>query len=203
MKHLRRFNESINLDFIKGTYTINPDGSYDVEGDVDLSDRDLTELPIKFNKVSGYFYCYNNKLTSLKGCPKIVGGDFNCYNNQLTSLIGSPEKVGSYFDCHDNKLTSLKGCPKEVGGKFDCSFNNLTNFKGFNCKISNKLYCDNNHIKEIYKLCPTKKFINALNEYSVIRGDKVLLNRLEDALYQAEADDIDISKLKFKNYIIV
>jgi hypothetical protein len=85
---------------------------------------------------------------------------------------------------------------------FDCSYNKLTNFKGFNCEINDEFYCNYNPVNEIYKLCPTKKFIDALNEYSVIRGNKVYLNRLEDALYQA-GEDVDISKLKFEYYILV
>lgn len=50
-------------------YTINSDGSIDVAGDVDLFCEKLTELPIKFNTVSGYFNCCENQLTSLEGGP--------------------------------------------------------------------------------------------------------------------------------------
>jgi hypothetical protein len=46
-------------------YTLNGDGSIDVDGDVDLAYKSLSELPLKFGIVSGGFYCHNNKLTSL------------------------------------------------------------------------------------------------------------------------------------------
>ncbi len=36
-------------------YTINPDGSIDVLGNVSLSNNELTELPLKFNIVEGFF----------------------------------------------------------------------------------------------------------------------------------------------------
>jgi hypothetical protein len=107
-------------------YTINDDGSIDVDGDVNLSYKGLTELPLTFNKVSGYFSCSNNRLTSLKGSPKWVGSDFYCYNNDLTSLKGSPKWVGSDFYCYNNDLTSLEFCPDYVGGNFYCVKNNLT-----------------------------------------------------------------------------
>ena len=42
-------------------YTINSDGAIDVDGEVYLSNMELTKLPIKFNNVSGDFYCYYNK----------------------------------------------------------------------------------------------------------------------------------------------
>ena len=53
-------------------YTINPDGSIDVDGDGDLSDMNLTELPIKFNRISGSFYCYSNNLKTLKICSHLT-----------------------------------------------------------------------------------------------------------------------------------
>ncbi|NBO23267.1 hypothetical protein EBU94_08025, partial [bacterium] len=41
-------------------YNINDDGSVDVDGDVDLSNKELTRLPIRFGKVSGSFICSHN-----------------------------------------------------------------------------------------------------------------------------------------------
>ena len=96
-------------------YIINPDGSIDVMDNVDLHNLGLTNLPFKFNKVSGYFYCNNNNLTSLEGCPNYVGGWFSCSNNNLTSLEGSPNYVGGSFSCSGNKLTSLDG----YNGEYD------------------------------------------------------------------------------------
>ena len=59
-------------------YTINNDGSIDVDGNVKLSRINLTNLPFKFGKISGNFYCSNNLLTSLEGAPTSVGGEFYC-----------------------------------------------------------------------------------------------------------------------------
>ena len=107
-------------------YTINPDGSIDVDDDVDLYGFDLTELPLTFNKVTGYFDCGVNNLTTLKGCPRWVGGYFNCEDNQLTSLEFSPDYIGGYFSCSCNQLTSLEFSPDYVGDSFDCDDNYLT-----------------------------------------------------------------------------
>jgi hypothetical protein len=90
-------------------YTINDDGTIDVDGNVDLNDRSLTKLPLKFNKVTGYFSCSVNKLTSLEGCPIWVGGRFHCWDNRLTSLEGCPSYVGGYFYCLQNPPL-----PKEI-----------------------------------------------------------------------------------------
>ncbi len=69
-------------------YTINPDGSIDVVGDVFLSNKNLDKLPLKFNYVSGVFVCSYNKLTSLEGSPKKLGLKLYCSRNPLTSLNG-------------------------------------------------------------------------------------------------------------------
>jgi hypothetical protein len=98
-------------------YTINDDGSIDVNGNVDLYYIELTELPLIFNKVTGYFDCGRNNLTSLKGSPVWVGGNFNCNYNRLPSLEFSPDYVGGWFDCCDNLLTD-NYCDTEIGGGF-------------------------------------------------------------------------------------
>tara|TARA_X000000368_G_C23053378_1_gene722610 strand:- start:821 stop:1669 length:849 start_codon:yes stop_codon:yes gene_type:complete len=113
-------------------YTINNDGSIDVDNDdVDLSHMGHKELPLKFNKVYGDFHCGYNDLTSLKGSPKWVGGDFNCIQNNLTDLKGGPEYVGEDLYVARNSLTSLEGSPEKVGGHFSCQYNDkLLSLKG-------------------------------------------------------------------------
>jgi hypothetical protein len=98
-------------------YTVNDDESIDVNGSVDLSFNDLTELPLVFNRVTGSFSCVNNYLTSLKGSPRWIGGWFSCGYNDLTSLEFSPDYVGSNFYCYNNDLTD-NYCESEIGGKF-------------------------------------------------------------------------------------
>jgi len=155
-------------------YTINKDLTVDVDGDVNLSYENLTEIPVQFGIVGGYFYCYNNQLTSLQGCPKEIGGYFVCSNNQLTSLEHCPKEVGGYFDCYynqltslegcpkkvgggfycyNNKLTSLKHCPKEVGGYFDCSYNQLTSLEHCPKEVRGDFYCSNNQLTSLER-CP-------------------------------------------------
>jgi len=86
-------------------YTINDDLTIDVNGSVNLNYKFLTCFPsfIKFNEVSSIFYCSDNQLTSLEGCPRTVGGSFSCRNNYLTSLEGCPKTVDGNFFCHSNK----------------------------------------------------------------------------------------------------
>jgi hypothetical protein len=243
---------------ISNNYTINPDGSIDVDGEFDnnvnfnpnrspstklrykpLNRHKLTKLPIKFNKVGGNFICNDNELTTLEGAPKEVGGDFLCSRNELTSLEGGPESVGGDFICRNNQLTSLQGAPKKVGGDFYCSRNELTSLEGgpeiihgdFYCS-DNKItdfkgvpeffeglfYCEENPIEEIYKLFIQEdkhitdlnllfgldglsKCIRWINEFDVIQGNKVIMDRLEEVFYQLEMEIPE--NITFKNYEII
>jgi hypothetical protein len=133
-------------------YTIgkDSDGLYiDVDGNVQLSYRGMGYLPVRFGYVSGSFYCDNNKLTSLRGCPISVGGIFSCGDNRLSSLRGCPKIVRSSFYCANNILTSLEGCPHVLGdGKykdFVCSNNRLTSFMGCPSSVGN-FYCGYNNL---------------------------------------------------------
>jgi len=73
----------IRVDEIKKRSTLNKDGTYDVNSSVDLRGANLTELPMKFGKVNGFFDCAYNNLTSLDRCPKEVRGDFYCHHNLI------------------------------------------------------------------------------------------------------------------------
>jgi hypothetical protein len=106
-------------------YTINGDGSIDVNGNVYLHYRALKELPLRFGKVRGDFNCTANAITSLVGCPTNVGGSFYCQDNNITSLEGCPTEVGGCFHCHYNELTSLVHFPSTVGASFSFGENKL------------------------------------------------------------------------------
>ncbi len=175
--------EDICLQYGIANYTINQDGSIDVDSNVDLSNYRLTKLPLKFGKVTGYFYCYRNQLTTLEGSPDYVGGDFICqYNNQLTTLEGSPNYVGGDFTCHDNQLTTLEGGPKEVGGDFDCGGNQLISLEGSPNEVGGDFYCGYNPIYSVFKLFPNyKSYLDSL-DYGYLRGTNIVKSRFQEAL---------------------
>ena len=101
----------------KGTCTENEDGTWSCTGDVDLSYMGLTNVPVKFKVVRGYFTIHKNNLISLEGSPKDVGKQFVCSNNLITSLQGGPWRVGQTYYCNDNlNLVSFEGVPEFPGG---------------------------------------------------------------------------------------
>jgi len=143
-----RFNKFSEIDSIckkynLENYTINSDGSVDVDGDVDLrgigfwnylygekkeNKWTLNKLPLKFRYVSGDFDCRFNNLSDLQGCPTKIEGSLYLYHNKLKSLEGCPDEVDRLL-ISDNELESLRGCPKRVRGDFNCSNNKLTSLE--------------------------------------------------------------------------
>jgi hypothetical protein len=99
-------------------YTINSDGSIDVDGNVVIKHKYISELPVKFNIINGDFTCSSNEiLTTLKGCPEKVDSFCSITHNNITSLEYAPKEVYG-FDCSHNNLTTFKGCPKIIKGEF-------------------------------------------------------------------------------------
>jgi hypothetical protein len=157
-------------------YTINPDESIDVNGDVHLEHKGLSELPLKFGIVSANFYCDNNQLTSLEGAPKKVYGSFYCNHNKLTSLEGAPEEIGTNFDCSYNRLTSLEGAPREVGRGFYCDNNQLNSLQGAPREVGANFRCHNNPLPQLIldNMNMIKHIIKNQEDYSIWRRDGTL-----------------------------
>ena len=173
MKYLKLFEGFENIDKIcnqydiKG-YTINPDGSININDDyyIVFFNKGLIKLPLKFNKVNGWFDCSNNKLTSLEG---------------------SPVEVNSNFSCRNNQLTSFEFAPKIIRGDFDCRWNNIKSFEYFPSFVKNMFFCSGNPIWEVWWLFQDTTKIELLNDFDIFRDEDtdkpaIVMDRLNDFL---------------------
>ena len=153
MKFLKLFKQRTELgvaEICKKYYienwSINKDGLVDVDGNVSILSQNITKLPLRFGKVTGDFFCYKNKLTTLEGAPKEVGGNFSCHDNELTTLEGAPKEVGGDFYCYRNKLITLKGSPIKISGNFSCHINKLFTLEGGPTEVGGSFYCFGNKL---------------------------------------------------------
>ena len=207
-------------------YSINDDLSIDVDGDVYLDSQSLEHLPLKFNYVSGVFYCSYNKLKSLEGSPKTINGRFSCSNNELKTLKGSPQTVGGDFRCYSNELKSLEGSPRTINGRFSCSNNELKTLKGSPQTIGGSFYCADNELRDleyfpevdgstniegntVYHLVHTfiKKadsfMIEDFVDYEIVRnGNTVMLDRLQTFIRDNDLKMPNLKEIK-KHYKII
>ena len=180
-------------------YTIKDDGTVDVDGSVYLDYCNLTELPLKFGTVTGWFNCSRNLLTTLEGSPKVVYGSFTCNNNQLTSLEGGPENVGFKFVCSMNKLTTLKGCPKSIGKDFICHNNRLVNIDFIPDSIKGKFQIHDNPISSIFNEA-NMDFLKAFKTYKIIKEGVLYLKILK---YLSESFYLDINLNEIEEYYLI
>lgn len=159
-------------------YTINDDLSIDVNGSIIIY-KNLTTLPIKFNKVIGNFTCSYNNLTTLEGSPKYISGDFHCGTNYITNLKYSPKYVGGDFTCNLCDLISLEGCPNKIGGEFDCSNNYLENLKFGPKEVGGDYSCNDNDLLNLngtpeiinnYLSCQNNKLESLIGLPKLIKG---------------------------------
>ncbi len=211
MKHLKLFEsfkdiKSICKKYRIRNYTINPDGSVDVDGDVSLYnyrsyDRfsvRFTKLPLKFGKISGVFDCSYNDLTTLEGSPREVGGYFKCGHNKLTTLEGSPREVGGTFDCGDNKLTTIEGAPEMVGRHFSCPHNQLTTLKGAPEIVGGYFDCMNNRLTTL-EGSPREVGVNFFcsnNKLTTLKGAPEIVG----GYFECENNPVYVIYKLFKNH---
>lgn len=116
----------------KNSIHVDDDGFIHASGSVGIRQefRPISQLPVKFGRVEGDFFCDECGLETLAGAPTWVGGAFWCQYNRLTSLQHAPRHVGADFRVFYNKLTNLHHAPEHVGGEFECYGNDLTSLEG-------------------------------------------------------------------------
>lgn len=162
MKYVKHFEDYKEEDIIHNLmrvnlitkYVINSDLSVDIDQDVYFTGSKFknNRLPIKINKINGWFDLSNCGLTTLDGCPEYVSGYFNCVGNKLTDLKGGPKIVNSDYLCDNNDIKTLDGIAEYIGGDLIICNNPITEldflpkhiFGAFDCsstKIKNLIGC--------------------------------------------------------------
>ncbi len=139
-------------------------------GTFECSNKGLTSLEGAPKNVNGNFFCAENQLTSLAGGPIIMSlhpSTYNCsHNRKLTSLEGCPEIVGSLvangcalitlvgapstcsvLEVSSNNLTSLHGLPESMH-RLNCSHNKLISLRGCPSQVES-LLCDQNPFQSL------------------------------------------------------
>lgn len=105
-------NNNSNPEYYNITnYTVNKDGSISVHDNVDLSNRQLTEIPFNFHHVQGKFDVSDNLLTSLKNCPTHCNDLNICGNYLLKTIDNFRLKVQDTFSANNTKISSLDNLP--------------------------------------------------------------------------------------------
>lgn len=174
-------------------FTINEDLTIDVDSDVYLYNKKLTNLPVQFRNINGLFTCANNKLQNLKGSPENVLGYFDCSNNNLSTLKNSPIKVHGDFIAGNNPLVNIEGISQYIDGNMiledtllrNLALNFLPKYVKEKCIFSHrrdeKIYLFENLYKHILiiKLSDMKSILEKIVLEKEIKKISVLNNKLK------------------------
>lgn len=100
-------------------YHINDDLTVDVNGNVNLNDKNLNKIPIQFGIVKGCFFSVNNTLDSLKGLPKEIHGFLALKNTNITivDINNLPMYVSSFILIENKQNQPIKS---EKGSILEC-----------------------------------------------------------------------------------
>ncbi len=113
-------------------YSINPDGSIDIDGGVCFMNFKEEFFPIPFNKVSGFFECVNCNLTTFKNMPREIGRWLLCSNTPFRTFEHFPLviKEGLHIDNlttpipikEYNALFQMGYTPDQIHNRLDLSY---------------------------------------------------------------------------------
>jgi len=122
-------------------FTINPDLTVDVDGDVYFGTHRWTEFPVKFGVIKGNFICAVGHLESCVNFPDEVEGECDITGQQLKSLKGFPSKVGTGVhgggvDISFTPLTSMDGISEEINGDLVMTDTRISSLEGIADKIT-------------------------------------------------------------------
>lgn len=188
---------------IASPYTIDDNLVVHVNGNVYLNRKKLTQFPVQFGVIKGYFDCQENQLTSLKGSPYEVHGTFNCSYNKLSNLAYAPSLVQGNFDCIKNKLISLEGAPERVEGNFDCSHNDLNNLKFLSPIIRDSLKATHNNLTELNGIenCKIRRIIDvSYNKITSLKGLEHVLQHAFNATHNELTDLVGAPSIAHDNF---
>ena len=166
--YLKKY-EIINFELIEDHeygYVVN------VNGDVNLFNKHLKNIPFQFNIVKGDFICKYNFLKTLKCCPKVVHGKFDCSDNELKSLEYCPKIVNGDFYCQNNdlRIEGLKYLPTKIDS------NNL--YIGYNKCLNDLQDIQNfNKLREILNIKHEKEnLLNIMNKENINKN--TIINKI-------------------------
>ena len=124
--------------------------------------QDMSDISLTINNE------YKDRITSLKGCPKIVNGNFELVScPKITCIDDFPEYVMGDVILKDMNLNDFKGLPNKINGNLYIDYCKVKSLEGLPNEIKGKLICHNSQLnrkwieeEDIKKIYPNIKNID-------------------------------------------
>ena len=129
---------------------------------INLSNKGLKSIDVKFNEIKSSLICNYNELESFEGFPEKILIGLHIGNNKFTSLKGCTKEIGEYFNCSNNDINIEE--LEDIFKIKSCQYIDLTK----NEKLGNLQNIKNIiELKEIFNIKEEKEnilnLINSLN----------------------------------------
>ncbi len=142
------------------------DGTVDA-GTINITNKNIEEITVKFGKVDCFNIAGCAKLKSLKNCPKIIGTDFSCggcIGLKNLDYLSQPDNVGVNYHLYGCiGLKNLNGLPESLGVLDISGCNGLMTLEG-SVKQCKELCVDDCRNLKTFLGCPEILFkLNSRN----------------------------------------
>lgn len=149
-----------------------------IEGDIIIYDNEYNNFPVKLYRVNGNIEWHGNtdgmksgSLSSFKNFPDIVTGNVYVYgNNKLQTLKNCPKEIGGTFDCSNCNISDISDISEKIKGHL-----HLQNNPIYNVDVLSKVYIGGNIY--IYNTNWSKltenKHIETISDSSLIITNKI------------------------------
>jgi hypothetical protein len=186
----RRKTYDLCNEYLKGNYVVIKNEVY--SDDILTLKLDLDYIPIKFGEVRTIFInC--TEIKSLKNSPRVVTYALNlqsCFS--LKSFEGASEYVGAFIHLGSVEIDNFNGLPKPLKDKYYLTLS-------FDNKLRNVLPLFLNSKVEGGRIntgyieidSDAIELIDLFNDYDPLRGDGIVLNRLNEFLNSIGKDSVD------------
>lgn len=107
-------------DQLPSNYHLRSDGLINVTGSVYIQEN--TPIKYKYASVTMHFICDHTKRSLIEiGTPQVVGGDFQCMDSMITTLRGCPKLVGRHFTIVGSEISDISDVLETaIAGDFGC-----------------------------------------------------------------------------------
>jgi len=131
-----------NENWIDETFIFESDGRVRVEGDLDLSGNNISELPPCLYKVEGKLYLNKNQISKIENIPSSVT-ELHLGDNQITKIENIPNTV-TVLSLSGNQIAKIENIPNSVI-HLGLSYNKITTIENIPDSVKT-LYLNNNQI---------------------------------------------------------
>lgn len=115
---LEKYDHNFNYNTDNNYYLINDQGVVSCRSTIDICERKLSSLPLKFDHIDGDFICDSNKFKNFNNFPEVVVGGVDAYSNRFENYNEIPKEIGDCLNFLGKKNEKISNLDFVIGKNF-------------------------------------------------------------------------------------